>query len=66
MYQNHPHTCHHSVQTLPLTNQLGIIYNIGNNLQIGRFSSSGDNFVSDPGDFLFIGRTDFYPKKTKQ
>ena len=43
--------------------QLGIIYNIGDFLQIGRFSSSGDNFVSDSGDCLFIGRTDFHPKK---
>ena len=43
--------------------QLGIIYNIGDILQIGRFSSSGDNFVSDSGDCLFIGRTDFHPKK---
>ena len=46
--------------------QLGIIYNIGDILQIGRFSSSGDNFVSDSGDCLFIGRTDFHPKKTKR
>ena len=45
------------------TMQLGLIYNIGDNLQIGRFSSSGDNFVSDSGDCLFIGRTDFHPKK---
>ena len=43
--------------------QLGIIYNIGYILQIGRSSSSGDNFVSDSGDCLFIGRTDFHPKK---
>ena len=43
--------------------QLGIIYNIGDILQIGRFSSSGDNFVSDSGDCLLIGRTDFHPKK---
>ena len=39
---------------------LGIIYNIGDILHIGRISSSGDNFVSDSGDCLFIGRTDFY------
>ena len=43
--------------------QLGIIYNIGDNLQIGRISSSGDNFVSDSGNCLFIGRTDFHSKK---
>ena len=43
--------------------QLGIIYNIGDILQIGRFSWSGDNFVSDSGDCLFIGGTDFHPKK---
>ena len=43
--------------------QLGIIYNIRDILQIGRFSSSGDNFVSDSGECLFIGRTDFHPKK---
>ena len=45
------------------THQLGIIYNIGDILHIGRFSSSGDNFVSDSGDCLFIGRTDFHPKQ---
>ena len=31
--------------------------------KIGRFSSSEDNFVSDSGNCLFIGRTDFHPKK---
>ena len=46
-----------------ITRQLGIIYNIRDILQIGRFSSSGDNFVSDSGDCLFIGRTDFQRKK---
>ena len=48
---------------LSMTYQLGIINNIGDILQIGRFFSSGDNFVSDSGDCLFIGRTDFHPKK---
>ena len=43
--------------------QVGIIYNIGDILQIGRLSKSGDNFVSDSGDCLFIWRTDFHPKK---
>ena len=38
-------------------------YNVGDILQIGRFFSSGDNFVSDSGDCLFVGRTDFHPKK---
>ena len=51
------------VEYMSLLRQLGIIYNIGDNLQIGRFSSSGDNFVSDSGDCLLIGRTDFHPKK---
>ena len=46
--------------------QLGITYDIGDILQIGRFSSSGDNFVSDSGDCLFIGRADFNQKKTKR
>ena len=45
--------------------QQGTIYNIGDILQIGRFSSSGDNFVSDSGDCLFVGRTDFQQKKRK-
>ena len=42
--------------------QLGIIYNIGDILQIGRFSLSGDNFVSASGECLFIGRQIFNQK----
>ena len=45
--------------------QLGIIYNIGDILKIGRFSSSGDNFFSDSGDCLLIWKTDFHPKNNE-